>query len=94
MNWRVEISQSGRGGRVNYLEDAASLSFDWEFAIGGVDLFVPTPEQWDAHCRAVGASWAERRRAEILERVADQVRSQKAVGASVSIEDNWIHFGF
>jgi hypothetical protein len=94
MNYKVEIDQSGRGGRVSYIENERALNLDWEFAINGVDLFVPTPEQWDAYWQSRDADWARGRRQEILERVADEVRKQKAAGAAVTFEDNWIHFGF
>jgi len=94
MNYKVEIDQSGRGGRISYIEDERPLNLDWEFATDGVDVFVPTPEQWDAYWQGRDAGWAAGRRQEILERVADQVRLQKAAGAKVSIEDNWIHFAF
>jgi hypothetical protein len=94
MNYKVEIDQSGRGGRVSYIENERPLNFDWEFAVNGVDLFVPPPEKWDAYWQSSDADWAKGRRQEILERVADEVRKQKAAGAEVTIEDNWIHFGF
>jgi len=94
MSHKVEIEQTGRGGRVKYLEHGGELSFDWEFATGGADIFVPAPQQWDTFCRGQGAAWAEGKRQEILERVAEEVRSQKARNSSVSIEDNWIHFAF
>lgn len=94
MSHKVEIEQTGRGGTITYTEDHGSLSFDWEFAIGGADVFVTPPELWDANCTSRGAVWAVGRRQEILERVADEVRRQKATGASVSIEDQWIHFSF
>lgn len=94
MSYKVEIEQSGRGGRVVYSEDGGSMSFDWEFAVNGVDLFVTSPEQWDAYCQGDGRAWAVGRRQEILERVAEQVRMQKASGSVVTIEDNWMHFEF
>lgn len=94
MIYRVEIQQTGRGGTIIYFENADSLSFDWEFAINGVDMFVPTPEQWDANCQGRNAVWAAGRRLEILERVADGVRKQKATSAVVTIDDNWVHFNF
>ena len=94
MSHKVEIEQTGRGGTIIYTEDSGSISFDWEFATDGVDVFVTPPEQWDANCASRGASWAQGRRQEILERVADEVRRQKATSASVSLEDQWIHFAF
>ena len=94
MTCKVEIGQSGRGGTIIYFEAAGSLAFDWEFATNGVDMFVATPEQWDANCRSRNASWAEGRRQEILERVAEEVCKQKATSAVVTIDDNWVHFAF
>lgn len=94
MNYKVEIHQSGRGGRVSYTENGQELLFDWEFSIGGVDIFVSAPENWDAFCRRSNAASAEGRRQEILERLAEEVRQQKAKSSSISIEDNWIHFYF
>ena len=46
MNYEVKISESGRGGTVFYVENARQLSFDWEFAIDGALLFVPSPLHW------------------------------------------------
>src|SRR5947209_1180984 len=74
MNYKVEIDQTGRGGSVSYTEDGQTLSLDWEFAVGGVDIFVPTPEEWDAYWQNRGAIWAAGRRQEILERVAEEAR--------------------
>ena len=94
MKYKVEIEQTGRGGTIRYLEDEATLSFDWEFSMDGADVFVPTPEQWDANCEGRHAVWATGRRQEILERIAAKVREQKATSSQVTIEDNWIHFSF
>ena len=94
MSYAVEIGQTGRGGTIPYSERGSVFSFDWEFAINGVDMFVPTPEQWDAYCQSRGAVWAQGKRHDILGRVAEEVRRQKAASAVVTIEDNWIHFAF
>ena len=94
MSYKIEIHQSGRGGRVCYMENGQELFFDWEFAVGGVNIFVPTPEEWDMYCRNHNSSWAEGRRQEILERIVEEVQRQKAENSDVSIEDNWIHFNF
>ena len=94
MTYKVEIEQTGRGGTIKYLEQDGMLSFDWEFAINGADIFIPNPEQWDMYWRSSAAVWAVGRRQEILERVAEAVRARQAPNAVVSIEDSWIHFEF
>src|SRR5204863_437660 len=35
MNYKVEVDQSGRGGRISYIENERALSLDWEFATRG-----------------------------------------------------------
>lgn len=94
MNYVVEIGQTGRGGTIMYRDQGSVLSFHWEFAINGADMFVPTPEEWDGYCRSCGADWAQGKRQEILQRVVDEVRKQKAAGSIVTIEENWVHFAF
>lgn len=94
MNYVVDIDQSGRGGRISYAENGNTMCFDWEFAINGATVFVPSPDEWDLRCQKEGGGWARGRRQEILERVAQEVRRQKAGSASVSIEDHWIQFEF
>jgi len=94
MNYQVEIDQSGRGGRISYIEDGQALFFDWEFATDGAYVFVPKPEHWDAYWESNNLSWAQGRRQEILERLSEEVRRQQAQGARVTIEDSEIHFQF
>ena len=94
MNYEVDISQSGRGGSINYTENEQALRLDWEFATDGAYVFVPTPEQWDAYWRSNNIQWAAGRRQEILERVAEAVRQQKAQSSQVTIEADSIHFKF
>ena len=94
MNYTVEIHQSGRGGRISYIEDGQSLFFDWEFATDGAYIFVPKPEQWDGYWQSNDLSWAEGRRQEILERLSAEVCQQKAQDARVTIEDSEIHLQF
>jgi hypothetical protein len=94
MSYKVEIDQSGRGGTIRYIENEQTLSFDWEFSMDGADVFVTTPELWDANCEGRNAGWAKGRRQEILERVAAEVRERRASSSQVTIEDNWIHFAF
>jgi len=94
MTYTVEIEQSGRGGTIRYVENGEALSFDWEFAMDGADVFVPAAEQWDTFCAGRNAGWAKGRRSDILERVAAEVREQKAKCSTVTIDDTWIHFAF
>jgi len=94
MNYKVEISQSGRGGSINYTENEQALRLDWEFAMDGAYIFVPTAEQWDGYWQRNDIQWAAGRRQEILERVTDAVRHQKAQSAKVTLEDSCIHFKF
>jgi hypothetical protein len=94
MSYKVEISQSGRGGSINYTENEQALRLDWEFAMDGAYIFVPTPELWDAYWQGNNIQWAAGRRQEILERVAEEVRRQKAQSSKVTIEDDCLHFKF
>jgi hypothetical protein len=94
MSYRVAIDQSGRGGRISYHENENVLFFDWEFSLDGATVFVPSPDEWDARCQSDEASWAKGRRHEILERLAIEVRRQKASSSTISIEDHWIQFVF
>jgi hypothetical protein len=55
---------------------------------------VPTAEVWDAYWQSNKIQWAAGRRQEILERVAEGVRRQQAQSASVTFEDDCIHFKF
>jgi len=94
MNYKVEIIQSGRGGSINYIENEQALRLDWEFAMDGAYVFAPTPAQWDAYWQSNNIPWAAGRRQEILERVAEEVRRQKAQTAKVTMDDDCIHFKF
>jgi hypothetical protein len=94
MKYKVDISQSGRGGSINYTENEQALRLDWEFATDGAYIFVPTPEKWDAYWRSNNIHWARGRRQEILERVVEAVRDEKAQSAKVTLEDDCIHFKF
>jgi hypothetical protein len=94
MDYKVEIDQSGRGGSIRYIENGQALVFDWEFAIDGAYVFVPTAEQWDAYWQSNNLSWAQGRRQEILERLSEEVRQQKAQSSKVTVEDSSIHFQF
>jgi hypothetical protein len=94
MECRIEITQSGRGGTIYYIEGDHQLSFDWEFSISGATIFVRTPEEWENNSQSEAASWTKGRRQEILERLAEGVRQQRAQAAKISIEDHWIELTF
>jgi len=52
MNYKVIVSQNGRGGTIFYTENGAEITFDWEFSMTGATVFVPTPAQWNASCKS------------------------------------------
>ena len=80
----VEITGTGRSGRVIYREAGGELTFHWE--IGGRDAIAiiqtGTREAWNAQYR-----WAAGRRSEILRFVAAETARQKAPGARVEIDE-------
>jgi hypothetical protein len=94
MNYKVEITQSGRGGTIYYIEDDHRMSFDWEFSMSGATIFVRTPDEWEKNSQSQDASWTSGRRQEILERLAEDVRRQQAPSARIEIEDHWIELTF
>ena len=90
MDYQVKITHIGRSGWVNYLEGDKVLSFGWDFSAIGVEIYVPSPEEWNKYCNEHKADWAKDRRTEILERVAQEVCRQKAKNAKVRINYDWI----
>ena len=94
MNYQVKITQKGRGGWIDYVESEKQLPFGWDFSAIGVEIYVPSPEEWNEYCNEHKADWAKDRRTEILERVAQEVCRQKAKQAKVSIKENWIDIEF
>ncbi len=94
MNYEVKIIDSGRGGTIFYLENGKELPFGWEFAINGALLFVPSPPHWNNFCANNDLPEAQNRRAEILERVCEEVVRQKAAGAKYEIGDDYISISF
>ena len=94
MNYEVKISQTGRGGAVFYIENARKLAFDWEFAIDGALLFVPSPLRWNNFCEKNDFPQARNRRNEILESVCGEVIRQKTSGAEYTIGDDYISISF
>jgi hypothetical protein len=91
MNYHVKIIQSGRTGWINYVEDGKLLPFGWDFSALGIEIYVPSSEEWNEYCDKHKADWAKDRRTEILERLAQEVCRQKAKKAKASINDNWIN---
>ena len=94
MSFAVQITQQGRGGTYYYLEHGAKLPFHWDFSSEGVEIYVPTPDEWTAYCEQHGATWAAGKRQQILERVAEEVRRRKAKYARITIEDHWVVLTF
>ena len=93
-NYEVRITQSGRGGTIYYTENAQQISFDWEFAINGALLFVPSPRQWNDFCVGNDLPQAQNRHDEILETVCEEVLRQKTSGAGYTIGDDYISISF
>jgi hypothetical protein len=76
-DYRVEITQRGRGGSIFYHEGIRTISFDWEFASWPALALIwgPSAAVWDQmHV------WAAGRQLEIYARVGDEVIRQKAPG--------------
>ncbi len=87
-DWEVQVVEDGRAGSILYREPGHELRFWWEF--GGGDavavISVGTAEEWERKYPWVGA-----RRAEIIERVANEVILQKAPSCVASLDDRgWI----
>lgn len=83
-DWSVGVSENGRDGHVTYRDAAGTLSFYWEFCGGDViaSVSVGKEAEW-----RVKHPWAAVRRAEILQRVADEVIRQKAPNSRAEIDD-------
>ena len=94
MNHEVKITQSGRSGTVFYFENARGFSFNWELAINGALIFVPSPPHWNYFCERNDFLLARNRRDEILERVCEESIRQKTSGAEYEIGDNYISISF
>ena len=94
MDYAVKIIQTGRGGTVYYQENAAALPFDWEFAVDGALLFVPSVPYWSNFCERHDLPQARFRRDEILKRVCEEIIRQKAAGAKYAIEDDYASISF
>jgi hypothetical protein len=94
MDYRVEIDSAGRAGNVRYWEDGPPLEFWWEFTMDGAAISVPAAQDWDAYCDRTEAGWAKGRRQEILARIAEETRRQRASSAKIAFEEDWIVLRF
>jgi hypothetical protein len=87
-SFKVQITQSGRGGSIHYVEGLLHrISFDWEFGGGNAVamVFTPSSEQWGSF-----GNWAQGRRDEIIKRTTDEVIRQKASNCVAEIETDTI----
>jgi hypothetical protein len=91
-NYKVEIVREGRGGSVYYREDEATLPFYWDITGDGFEVYLTPTTEWNDFCKQNNAMQCIGRRQEIVERIAEEVRRQKAKKAKVSIDDLGIHF--
>ncbi len=91
MNYKVRVSQAGRGGTIFYVENEAELAFDWEFSMTGATVFVPTPLQWEAFCKADNFTG---RRQEILENLGAELCRQQTSNGTFEIYDQWVEIIF
>jgi hypothetical protein len=94
MEYEVKITHSESGGTIYYLENDKELSFDWEVAVNGALLFVPSPARWNNFCAENDLPQAQNRRNEVLERVCEEVVRQKTSGTKYEIGDDYISISF
>lgn len=94
MNYKVKITQSGRGGTIYYLDNDKQLLFGWEFAIDGALLFYPQPPDWKDFFETNDLSQFQNRRDEIVERVCKEVVRQQTSGGIYTIEKDYISISF
>ena len=82
--WSVEIREDGRNGTLLYRESAGGLSCYWEFGGGDVLAIVDVGNEatWSRE-----HPWAAGRRAEILERIANEAIRQKAANCRAGINE-------
>ena len=89
----VKIIQTGRGGTIHYAETGKELAFDWEFAIAGALVFVPSPPHWNNFVLRNYFPQAQNRRDEILERICEEIIRQKS-GGRETLNRRRIYFNF
>ena len=87
-DWRVEISQEGRGGSVVYYEGSNAISCWWEFGGAGVVaiIYIGDAAEWEKRF-----AWAAERRLEITERIADEIVRRRAPTCRADIEGEYIY---
>jgi hypothetical protein len=94
MDYKVTVSQTGRGGTIFYHENEAELSFDWEFSMTGATVFVPTPQQWENFCKTRNFPNGDGRRQEVLENLGTELCRQQTSNGTFEISDNWLEIIF
>lgn len=75
----VDITITGRGGGITYLEDDHSIPFDWEFGMSPAVVLIWGPKrlEWDGQY-----PWASGRQASIYDVVGAEVVRQKVPGGA------------
>ncbi|GAB3323897.1 hypothetical protein GCM10027299_20580 [Larkinella ripae] len=91
--YTVEMEHTGLSGWISYREPLLTLRFAYERMLTSIYIFVPGDEQWPAYCRSAGAKTATLRRAEIIQRIAAELRNQQSP-SMVQINDFGIEVVF
>jgi len=89
-NWSVAIEEQGRYGSITYREPSGTIPFYWEF--GGNDVVVIISFENETYWNE-RHPWTKGRRAEILQRVADEVIRRRAPDCRAEIDERgcWIN---
>lgn len=91
--YTVDMEHTGLSGWISYRESMLTLRFSYERMLTSIFVFVPGDEQWAAYCRSAGAKTATPRRAEIIQRLATELRNQQSP-SMVQINDFGIEVMF
>ena len=85
-NWTVEITTTGRCGKVIYREGRHEAFFDWEFGGGDVVAIISigSADAWNTEF-----PWAADRRPEVGARLAAEVIRQKATTCVAAFDETW-----
>ncbi len=92
--FEVKLESHGPAGYVYYSENGETLKFDWQRGTKGFDVYLPTPDSWNAFCEKYGAFAAKNRRQEIVTRMAQRIKREHAWCARVMIDDTGITFSY